>query len=83
MTWTTQNLDELKVEGIDVEHELCNLLEQEIEKELIAAGHGTRAERDQKIINQLLGIHKQMQAEDYSHAMSILEGIVGENNERK
>lgn len=47
--WTLEEMGDM-----EVEEELAQILSEEIDKELEAAGHGTRAERDQKIIDQMV-----------------------------
>lgn len=62
--WTLEEMVD-----IEVEQELAKILEAEIEKELVAAGYGTKAERDQKIVNKIV---KLMHDIDFENAKKAL-----------
>lgn len=69
--WTLEPMADIE-HGIDLEQELFDILQQEIENEMVAAGHGTKAERDQKIIDQIIQVHKEMVHKDFDDAKTAL-----------
>lgn len=69
--WTLEQMQDIE-HGIDLEQELYDILQQEIENEMVAAGYGTRAERDQKIVDQLIQIHKEIVHKDFDDAKTAL-----------